>query len=425
VRKIIDATDGKYAPKQIMSEIGKEAKLNPRGVIEWLISTYPLFVGLRPSIVVINPENEELNETDSWQIISKAIDALVKKSPGNSINHKDLLFQADKIAATYFRANPAKYILISSLSVTELPAKTIKVNNCLISALGNRGSKYPLPKILSLRLQSSTFPFHIESSKYKLVKVSTVGRSEYEAIEKALNALNILRGIWSLFATKGAWSINSGVTIRKPLGIFYTGPFHTLHHPNGKPVNENMYWYDPDFTEDQIIFQDIERLKQIDKKRKWAMRKLMHLEYRKELESLLIRYVEALDQPNTDIAFLQMWSILEKITNTVGSNYDETIKRTTWLYTGEDCLLAKNVLESLRYRRNHYVHSGKTDNQESDQIAYLIKSFIDPHLFRLIANKINVRSIEEYGDFLSLPTDIATLKKNKKMIGKALRVKKE
>lgn len=121
------------------------------------------------------------------------------------------------------------------------------------------------------------------------------------------------------------------------------------------------------------------------------------------------------------IAFLQMWSILEKITNTIGGKYDETINRAIWPFLKQDRLIAKDMLESLRCCRNQYVHSGKV-GQESDQIAYTIKSFVDPHLLKLISNPFNVQSFEEYGEFLALPTDATVLRQRTRMLTQALKV---
>ena len=414
--------DGKHAPVHVLSEIGKTATLNSKGEVSWsgfFVNT--LLVALPPALVVLEPGDVELNETDAWHIIWKAIIALAKSAPGKPLNPVELLNKADEFAATFFRTPPEKYVLVSSLSVADLPAKSIKVRGCAISSLKERGKKFPLPNVLSWQSSGSAFYKHIKSSRYRIVKVYTGGRSKYDATESALNSLNLLRGLWSLFATYGSWSMRFGSTSRKPLGVIHTGPIHTLHFPNGKLVDDNLYWYDPDFIEDQPIFQHAEGWEQIEKNRRWAMKRLATVEYRQELENLLIRYAGALDQPNTDVAFLQMWSILEKITDTIGGNYDETIKRTIWPFSSKDRLIVKNMLESLRYRRNQYVHSGKA-GQESDQVAYMIKSFVDPHLARLISNPLKVHSIEEYGELLALPKDTTTLEQRKGMLTQALKV---
>jgi hypothetical protein len=415
--------DGKYAPVHILSEIGKTTKLNPNGELCWsgfFIDT--LLVALRPALAVIDPCEVELNETDTWEIIFwKAIVTLAKSAPGQPLNPMDVLNKADESAAVFFRIAPYKYVLVTSLSIVDLPAKSIQVRGCTISSLKERGKKFPPPKVLSRHLNGSAFAKHIKSAKYRLVKVTTEGRSKYDATERALNSLNLLRGLWSLFATYGSWPKRFGAPSRKPLGIIHAGPIHTLHFLDGKPADDNLYWYEPDFTEDQPIFQPAAGWEQLEKRRRRAMKRLAAVNYRQDLENLLIRYAEALDQPNTDIAFLQMWSILEKITDTIGGSYDETIKRTVWPFLNQDRLIAKNMLESLRYRRNQYVHSGKS-GQESDQMAYMVKSFVDPHLLRLIFNPFNVHSLEKYGEFLALPTDATVLEQKKGMLTRALKV---
>jgi len=415
-------TDDKHAPVHILAEIGKSATLNPNGQVSWPgVFMNTLQVALKPLLVVLDPGDVELNETDAWQIVWEAIVTLVKSAPGKPVEPNKLLHRADKSAAKYFQTPPTKYALVTSLSIIDLPSKSIRVQDCTISSLKRRGKRFQHPKALSMQLDCSPFSIHIKSSKYRLAKVLTEGRSKYDATEKALNSVNLLRGLWSLFATYGFWSIRFGSTTRKPLGVIHTGPIHTLHFLNGTSVDDNMFWYDPDFTEDQSIYQPTNGWKEIEKKRRLAMRRLVTLEYKNDLEDLLIRYAGALDQPNTNIAFLQMWSILEKMTNTIGANYDETIRRTLWPFKSEDRFLARNMLESLRYRRNQYVHSGKGD-KESDQVTYMIKSFVDPHLLKLISNQFNVRSLEEYGEFLALPTDPDTIEERKQMLVQALRV---
>lgn len=417
--------NGEHAPGAVLSEIGKTAKLNSNGDVCW--SGFPidrLQVALRPAFAVVDPGGVELNETDAWEIIWKTIVALVKSAPEKPLRLIDVLNKANQSAAAFFRTAPRKYVLVTDLSIADLPARSIKVRGCTISSLKERGKKFTLPKLLPLHLHGSVFSKHMKSSKYRLVKISTEGRSEYDAAEGALNSLNLLRSLWSLFATYGSWTRRFGITSKRPLGVVHTGPIYTLHLPDGKPAADDLYWYEPDFTGDEPIFQPPTGWEQLEKHRQWAMKRLAAVEYRPDLEDLLVRYAGALDQPNMDIALLQMWSILEKITDTTGGKYDETIKRTVWPYLDQDRPLAKDMLESLRHRRNQYVHSGKA-GQESDQIAYMIKSFVDPHLLRLISNPFNVHSLKEYGELLALPTDVTVLEQRKGMLTQALRVMRQ
>jgi len=66
------------------------------------------------------------------------------------------------------------------------------------------------------------------------------------------------------------------------------------------------------------------------------------------------------------------------------------------------------------------VHGAKTA-QEREQILYMMKLFVDPHFVRLLHNVFSVRSIDEYGTFLSLPHDLETLRKQRDRLRRALR----
>jgi hypothetical protein len=415
-------TDGKHAPVNLLADIGKTSKLNPEGSVQWQgFFIEPFRLALRSSFVIIGPDDEELNENDVGSIVWGALVDIVKRNPGRRVNPLEILAKADELAAAFFRKPFEKFVVVSSLSVANLPAKIITISGCSVTAMKTRGRKWPLPSFLRDQGDISPFASHVRSTSYRLVKVTTQGRSMHEAIEKGLNALNLLRGLWSLIVTRGSWAIRFGGRERKPIGVIHSGPIHTLHHPDGRLFNDELYWYDPDYTEDQRLFEPSDQWHNIEKQRNRTLRRMATFGYRRDLEDLLIRYAVALDQPNPSVAFLQMWSILEKITDTVGSNYDETIKRTIWLFSDEDQALVKDMLESLRYRRNKYVHSGAS-GQQADQAAYMIKSFVDPHLANLVHNPFKVRSLEEYGQFLSLPTDIATLKGRRQKLGLALSV---
>ena len=241
----------------------------------------------------------------------------------------------------------------------------------------------------------------------------------YEGVGNALDGLNLLRALWSLEATFGRWSMRLGSGPRKPIGVIHTGPVYTLHNPDGSAVNEDIYWFDPDYTRDQDLFRDDGKWKKLEGDRRWATRKLATLPYREDLEELLLRYIAALDQPNPNVAFLQLWGILEKLTNTIGAKYDETIERTCWVFGKSLRGVMKETLESLRHHRNRYVHAG-TAGHESEEITYRIKSFVDPHLARLLNNVFRVKSLQEYGEFLGYPTNIETLEKMRNWSTRAL-----
>jgi hypothetical protein len=184
-------------------------------------------------------------------------------------------------------------------------------------------------------------------------------------------------------------------------------------------VNENYFWRDDDPKQDRALFTPSSGWAKIEEFRRRILSQIELLEYSEDISGLLIRYVSALDQTDHDVALLQMWTILEKITGTIGANYDETIKRASWIFTNR--LEAKELLECIRIQRNRYVHASRSAD-EAEEAAYLIKSLIEPHLLKLIENDFNISSLNEYSELVSLPTEKSALQKMKRMIDLAGRV---
>jgi hypothetical protein len=413
-------TDGKHALSEILAEIGNEADASDVIRIKWSGSDFHLFeTALKPALVVLGPDDEEVNDSDAWSFIWKAITSLVKAKGGKRpIAPAEFLKEADHHAAEYFRRHLEKYFLVSSLSVSSLPARTVKVNNSVVNELQSRGKRFPLPPVVEAQERYSPLLAHVKKSKSKLVYVQTHGRSIHDATDRALSDLTLLRGLWTLFSTYGSWTISFGSTSRKSLGVIHAGPLHTLHRADGEPVDD-VYWYEHDFVDGDKLFAPSRGWEPVEKHRKWAASRLKALPYRKDLENLLIRYATALDQVNLDVAFLHLWSILEKLTDTVGGNYDETVKRAVWAYT--DRKLAIEMLEAMRLHRNRLVHAARSGN-DRDQVVYMIKMFLEPHLLRLLRNDFEVASLKEYGKCLALPTSVEELERQHRKVGKALRM---
>jgi hypothetical protein len=408
-------TDGKHSPSVILAEFGKRSSVTPKGQVSWQnFSIMRLEVALNFASVVIRPDGEELNETESWTIMrSSLIEAVKKKGGRQPLTSNEVLKTANVEAAKYFRRQKIQYKLVSGLSVETLPFKCIEIGRCRIEALSSR-RRYPYPERFRSDIER-----RLEHSSNKLVIVSTSGRSIFEAVEEAFRSLKLLRGLWSLFATYGSWTLSFGYGTREdPLGAIQAGPVHTLHQPNGTPVKD-IYWYERNLRSGSQLYKPKAGWQKIEKYRRWAMRCLRSLPFRKDVEDLIIRYEIALDQSDHDIAFLQMWSILEKFTNTVGANYDETLRKAIWPYN--DRLIAREFLACARLRRNLYVHAARS-TEAPDQAAYLIKPFVERHLLRLIRNDFGVTSLEEYGQHLSLSSELDTLLRDKKRIEKALQI---
>ncbi len=409
--------DNKHAPKDLLADIGRSASINTEGSVSWGDMSFLRFQqAVLGSVVVLDPNRQELNGHDANSIVRSAMLALIKRCGGKSaIDSATLLHEADKGAASYFRKRQRDFYLVTSLPVQAFPAKQIVIDTCRVTPLRSR-DRYPVPDALRYELAREGNHSKARRNRHQLVRVKTAGRSIFDAADRALEALSLLSGLWNLLGTYGSWSISSGPQRRKPLGVIHVGPFHTLHTADGKPVDD-LYWYEPDYAEHQEPFQPRRGWDGIEKKRRWAMRRLRQSPYHRDLRRLIVRYSAALSKPDPNVAFLQMWSILESITNTVGARYEDTVHRATWVFP--DGGLARDVLQYLRCYRNQYVHAARSDDHR-DQIAQLIKSFIDPHLLCLLRNDLRLQSLEEYAACLSLPTSIDELKRRRERSARAL-----
>lgn len=412
-RKEDGKDDGKHTPTELLSRYGNSAHVPPNGGVYWELSGNQQLceIGIQSAAMIVDENGNELNQDDSRMIFAKAIRSVVQSSGGNSpIKSQSLGGEVNKLAAAHFAKPKLDYVLVASLSIESFPAKRIQLRDCEVLPLAKRGSKYPLPQTTQ-----DLFGDYFNKTKYQMVKVKTTGRTVFEAADRAADALDLLRALWTLFATFGTIPVSFGQQRTDPLGVIRLGPVLTLHKPDGSLATES-YWSVADFKGDAAIFTPQAGWKQIEKGRAAACRKLSHLEHRSDVERLVMRYVTALDNHNIDVAFLQLWSILEKITDT--TKYDQTIERATWIF--KERQFANELLEQVRYRRNQFVHSARA-NIGSDRIAYVVKFFLEPHLIRLIGNDFRINSLEQYARFLSLPTNVDELKTQHSRLRRAIR----
>jgi hypothetical protein len=375
------------------------------------------------AFVVLDPDGNEINHDDAKSIIWKALEDAARRNIGKPLDANAVLQAGDHRAAAFFRKPLCNYALVTTLSVRNFPAKRIRVKDCIIMPISSRGKRYPLPKILSDESHGRHFSQHLANTKYSHVRIVCKGRTRSEAVREALESLNLLRAIWSFGITRGRWSMRLGSGPRRPIGVIHTGPVHTLHHPDGTAAHDELYWYDPDYTRDLDLFDGGAKWEKLESDRRWAMRRLAMSPYRKDLEEVFLRYVSALDQLNPNVAFLQLWGVLEKITNTLNAKYDETIDRACWVFSKTCRREMKETLQTLRHHRNRHVHAGTA--REDEGVAYRIKSFVDPHLHKLLNNAFRVSSLQEYGEFLSMSTSAQSLERTKSWSSLALRVTRQ
>jgi hypothetical protein len=245
-----------HAPIAVLKKCGLQITLTPENGVQWAL-TGPVprgMVVIRNMAVVVDSDGHEINEHDAWDIVRGGIVDVVRESGGKKPLDPDrVLHFADARAAELLRRPLKSYILLSSLSVKTFPVSRMKVGECDILPIRSRRG-FVLPSNPNLRKGSQFFD-RVLASKYQLVSVTVVGRTTYEAYFNAMNALDVLRGIWTVFVDyrPNPFSL---LSVRSPKpGIVHNGPLQTLHHLDGTSALDNSYWYDPAYYEDYELFE--------------------------------------------------------------------------------------------------------------------------------------------------------------------------
>lgn len=319
---------------------------------------------------------------------------------------KSSVISAVKKAVREHLGKPSEpYWLLTTVNINfsnDLPRYSI--NGCTISFYKQIPKKYRKARNAVLSEVSSWLTDRDESFSYYVV-AHVADKTAHEAVEKMLDAIDLLRGIWNLHINKSMVLSFGGR--KKPINQIILGALHTLHDKKGKKVSDT-FWYEPehykghskvDFSKNS--YKTLEFTKNIRK----ALRKNT---YGKDVESAIIRYVRALDSQDYNAVFIKLWSVLESLTYTLRDSYDKTIRRAAFQYADRE--YNRQVLEHLRQYRNRSVHLGAGEN-DIDTHVYQLKSYVEQLLRFHIGNHFKLESMEEAAKFMDLQPDKDALKK--------------
>lgn len=400
-----------YNPHEVAKALEKAKSVDKNGKVRFQGFAYYDYAVVLNSMVSLN---KEIPLLEKRRVISKAISQAGAKG---KITTERLLSEIRNLESKYLRRPLQRYNLVTSISVNRLcNLKRKKVCGCTISFCPF------LPKIygegISKIIQHARHSITGEvPTNYMYVKVSVSAKSYDEAANKALDALDLIRGIWNFFENrKHGMRISSGK--RNPVNKYILGPLHTLHKPNGKLATES-WWYDLEYVY-QIRPYDPSRV--IGKLYKFesSVRKLIQKsKYSSDIDTAILRYTRALDLTNWEDAFLRLWSVLEHLTGTSPSDkYKVTVRRAAFVFGGEK--YARQVLTHLRDYRNRAVHSG-SENHDIGAYMYQLKRFVEALMEFHLGNKYGFKSLADASRVLDLPCDRQELRKKRKTLAYAER----
>ena len=323
-----------------------------------------------------------------------------------AISANSLLGEINRLTGDSLNRPLKPYVLISSISTDKhayLPR--VRINGASIAFVEQVPECYraEIPERLFRRFDD--YLFAKPPTNYQPLMARVSARSIYQAVDSALDAIDLVRGIWNWFLNRGHHiRISSGPY--KPVNELILGPIHTLHEPQGKLAIES-FWFEFSYRS-PVKLRDLRpEIAKMNTFSKVVRHKLRSSKYRQDLEGAIIRYCRALDERDWNTSFLKLWSVLELLTNTAKLSNTITAKRAAFVFSDHEYQL--QVLNHLRSYRNRAVHAGiSTQEIESHlyQLKYCTEALLEFHL----GNKFGFASLEEAGNFLQLPADSKTLK---------------
>lgn len=377
-------------------------KSNNDSLIRALFSASNLFqrdadeATLFASLAFISNDNEELNREDSLGIIRSAKSKWLQKQP-ESLPTGSQFLDYLRLELKDFRRKPHQnYIVVGGLSISgsvEVPKRVLEV----VANLVNR-KDFPYPTG-ELDLTRSFLSFHLKS-KYQFIAFNTQVRSQYEALQVGETCIQVLHALLNLQLTYRLWStMHFEPTNRKTLARVHMSPIWTVHYTAGSALDQ--FAYTDDYSQDFKCFKMEPKHGSVLQR---DVAKLDQSPFKGEMTDLLCTYSIAISGFNLSSTFLALWAILEKCTKTDASKgYEQTIKRALWVFNDDDLAHAKAILNTLRIARNRFVHSHRLDQESFYWLCQRLKHFVDVHLYTLLHNPYKVRSLEEWGQVLSLP----------------------
>jgi hypothetical protein len=354
--------------------------------------------------------DEQIPQYERYFILYRAITSSAKTG---KLTAKGILGNICKEENSYLNKPKNDYILATSISIKYFnELKKANRNNKSIKFNLSLPQKFDQKKaIKSWKL----YKLGEIPKSYTAVQISVKARNEHEAYNLAINELDLMRGIWSLFLSEYV-VFGSSVTGAEPINKVRLGALHTLHFPDGKPATDGIFWYEPDYFEkNNDISRKWIKVKSFEQKLRKYLSK--HL-YKKEMEDAIRRYVRALDYKDFHISFLELWIVMEKLTATTNAQYEKMVNKVAFLYKDVD--LQKQVLQHLRLYRNSNVHSGERSERISNYV-YQLKNYVENLMSFHINNYFKFSSIEETAAFLDLPTDSTLLKDRVNLLKKAIK----
>jgi len=311
-----------------------------------------------------------------------------------------LIDEVSKLEGEYLSQSAEKYVLIGTLSVqydSRLTHREVRDTRITFNDRGRREFRESDAWGKRLELEDNLVP-RKRMRDYTNFRAFTRARSEREAFENALTAVDYLRALWNLRSN-----------LKRRTRMSFGGKF--------KPVNQVIYGpklvlknHDRTWTEKEAlppikpldVGDEYEKLRDFEQQIRGRLR---GHPYRDNLEDLLLRYVGTLDKRSMASTHLGLWSLLESLT---ASRRHETVTDRALFLWPEDGI-QRQMLKHLRWQRNQYVHEDSR-REDMETMVFLLKQYVEKLVLYHLNSGRDFSSLGEAAQFLDHPRTPETLR---------------
>jgi hypothetical protein len=270
---------------------------------------------LRQMVTVLHSSfqfSEEMPEGHERGIIHRAIRSTAQTG---KITPERLLRAIVKGEKSFARVPRESFMLVTSLSAghfkaltsREVSGGTITFDRYLPDPFGDEHEKARMiaeDQVIGQLPRLGANPMW----SYVPTKISVRARSHQEAFERAIDALDLLRGVWNLALNRNRGPRHS-IGIRKPVNRLILGPIHSLHDPDGRLVDESP-WIEDDYVGALVTFNLVPDWEYVEEYEQFVWQELSRIPYRQDLEASIRRYARALDRRDWNTSFVRLWGLL-------------------------------------------------------------------------------------------------------------------
>lgn len=399
-------SEKRFKPAVILGKIDAVRTVNPNGGASF--SGFDL-EGYLPALHSMLQFPDAASEIDSSALVWRGLTKV--KGP---LTPAEFLAAVNDELSALLASREERYKLLTTISLhpQDIP-KTVSTLGVRMHFLrGEFPSNFLGPR--GDLIQNHPLQIAKSSLNYCRVVVSLKAKSTATAVNKALRALDLQRALWCLMANPGM-QITFGFASFKPINLVRLGGRHTLHLMNGKPATDSI-WFDPAYLEAPIF--RFSKPAVVRKNSLWALKRIAVSAYKDQLVSALIRYVRALDEQDSNTAYIRLWSALESLATPGVADYERLIRRCSFLF--KDITYHRQILEHLREYRNESVHAGE-QSETARTLCYQAQLYFHTLIWFHIRNANFFNSLEEANTFLDSSVDKNRIKRQIELARKAIK----